>query len=391
MSKRKICIVTGTRAEYGHLYWVIKRIHEDPDLELQLLVTGMHLSYEFGLTVKEIEKDQFPISERVEMLLSSDTETAIATSMGVGMIGFAKAYERLKPDILMVSGDRFELLSAVAAIIPFRIPVAHIAGGETTEGAIDEVIRHALTKMSRVHFTSTDKYSDRVIQMGERPENVFCFGAPGLDNVYNLKLMDREDLSGNLGIPNDEKFGMVTYHPVTLEKDTADYQISELLKALAKRSDIYWVFTLPNADPGGRVIMERIEEFVSAYPGKRKVFTSLGQLRYLSLAKHAELMAGNSSSGIIEAPSFGLPVVNIGDRQAGRIRAQNVIDVEEFREERISDALDKAVSTEFKCSLRGMINPYGEGNSSGKIVDVLKNLSLDDLVKKQFQDVKNTE
>ena len=390
MSKRKICIVTGTRAEYGHLYWVIKRIHEDPDLELQLLVTGMHLSYEFGLTVKEIEKDQFPISERVEMLLSSDTETAIATSMGVGMIGFAKAYERLKPDILMVSGDRFELLSAGAAIIPFRIPVAHIAGGETTEGAIDEVIRHALTKMSRVHFTSTDKYSDRVIQMGERPENVFCFGAPGLDNVYTLELMDREDLSGNLGIPNDEKFGMVTYHPVTLEKDTADYQISELLKALAKRSDIYWVFTLPNADPGGRVIMERIEEFVSAYPGKRKVITSLGQLRYLSLAKHAELMVGNSSSGIIEAPSFGLPVVNIGDRQAGRIRAQNVIDVEEFREERISDALDKAVSTEFKCSLRGMINPYGEGNSSGKIVDVLKNLSLDDLVKKQFQDIKNT-
>ena len=390
MNKRKICVVTGTRAEYGHLYWVIKRIHDDPDLELQLLVTGMHLSHEFGLTVKEIEKDQFPISERVEMLLSSDTETAIAISMGVGMIGFAKAYEKLKPDVLMILGDRFELLSAVSAVIPFRIPVAHIAGGETTEGAIDEVIRHALTKMSRVHFTSTDKYSNRVIQMGERPENVFCFGAPGLDNVHNLKLMSRENLSENLGIPNDEKLGVVTYHPVTLEKDTADYQISELLKALEKRSDVYWIFTLPNADTGGRVIIDRIEEFVSAYPGKRKVFTSLGQLRYLSLAKHAELMAGNSSSGIIEAPSFGLPVVNIGDRQAGRIRAQNVIDVEEFREERILDALDKAVSTEFKCSLRGMINPYGEGNSSGKIVDVLKNLSLDDLVKKQFQDIKNT-
>ena len=350
----------------------------------------MHLSYEFGLTVKEIEKDQFPISERVEMLLSSDTETAIATSMGVGMIGFAKAYERLKPDILMVSGDRFELLSAVAAIIPFRIPVAHIAGGETTEGAIDEVIRHALTKMSRLHFTATDKYSNRVIQMGEKPENVFCFGAPGLDNVCNLKLMEREDLSENLGIPNDKKWGIVTYHSVTLEKGTADYQISELLKALAKRSDVYWIFTLPNADTGGRVIIDRIEEFISAYPEKGKVFASLGQLRYLSLAKHAELMAGNSSSGIIEAPSFGLPVVNIGDRQAGRIRAQNVIDVEEFREERISDALDKAVSTEFKCSLRGMINPYGEGNSSGKIVDVLKNLPLDDLIKKQFQDMKNT-
>ncbi len=269
-------------------------------------------------------------------------------------------------------------------------PFAHIAGGETTEGAIDEVIRHALTKMSRLHFTATDKYSNRVIQMGEKPENVFCFGAPGLDNICNLKLMEREDLSENLGIPNDKKWGTVTYHSVTLEKGTADYQISELLKALAKRSDVYWIFTLPNADTGGRVIIDRIEEFISEYPEKGKVFASLGQLRHLSLAKHAELMVGNSSSGIIEAPSFGLPVVNIGDRQAGRVRAKNVIDVEEFSEVRISGALEKAISIEFKCSLKGMTNSYGEGNSSGKIVDVLKNLPLDDLIKKQFHDLKIT-
>jgi UDP-hydrolysing UDP-N-acetyl-D-glucosamine 2-epimerase len=224
--------------------------------------------------------------------------------------------------------------------------------------------------------------------MGEKPENVFCFGAPGLDNICNLKLMERKDLSENLGILNDKKWGVVTYHSVTLEKDTADCQISELLKALAKRSDIYWIFTLPNADTGGRVIIDRIEEFISTYPEKGKVFTSLGQLRYLSLAKHAELMVGNSSSGIIEAPSFELPVVNIGDRQAGRVRAQNVIDVEMFSEKTISDALEEAISTEFKYSLKGMMNPYGDGNSSGKIVDVIKNLPLDDLIKKQFHDLK---
>jgi GDP/UDP-N,N'-diacetylbacillosamine 2-epimerase (hydrolysing) len=244
--------------------------------------------------------------------------------------------------------------------------------------------------MSCIHFTSTEKYSNRVIQMGEKPENVFCFGAPGLDNIHNLKLMSRENLSESLKIPNNVKLGIVTYHPVTLEKDTAGYQISELLKALTKRSDIYWIFTMPNSDTGGRIIIDRIKDFVSAYPGKGKFFTSLGQLRYLSLTKHAELMVGNSSSGIIEAPSFGLPVVNIGNRQTGRVRAQNVIDVEEFMDERISDALEEALSTEFKGNLKGMTNPYGEGNSSEKIVDVLKNLPLDDLIKKQFQDMKNT-
>jgi len=385
---RKIAVVTGTRAEYGLLYWIIKGIHDAPELELQLIVTGMHLSPEFGLTVKEIEYDGFPIAGRVEMLLSSDTETAIAISMGIGMIGFANVYERIKPDILVVLGDRFEVLSAVSASIPFRIPVAHIHGGESTEGLIDEPIRHAITKMSHIHFTSTDKYRKRVIQMGESPESVFCSGAPGLDNILNLKLMGREELSKDLAIPDNGKFGVVTYHPVTLERNTSEYQMSELLKALGEQPHVYWIFTLPNADTGGRVIIDMIEEFVSINFDKGKALTSLGQLRYLSLLAHADLMVGNSSSGILEAPAFELPVVNIGDRQLGRIRAQNVIDVSECRKENILDALDTAASTVFKNSLRGMKNPYGEGHSSERIVCRVKEISLDKtLIKKRFYDI----
>ncbi|MBT6228346.1 MAG: UDP-N-acetylglucosamine 2-epimerase (hydrolyzing), partial [Candidatus Scalindua sp.] len=317
---RKIAVVTGTRAEYGLLYWIIKDIHEDADLELQLIVTGMHLSPEFGLTVKEIERDGFPIAERVEMLLSSDTETAIATSMGLGMIGFAKAYERLRPDVLLVLGDRYEMMSAVTASVPFRIPVAHIHGGESTEGLIDEPIRHAVTKMSHLHFTSTERYKKRVMQMGEFPETVFCLGAPGLDNIYKLDLLNRQKLSRELNIPQTGKIGIVTYHPVTLEKSTSEYQCVELLKGLKAFPDIYWIFTMSNADTGGRIIIEKIEAFLDENPERGKAFTSLGTLRYLSLLKNSNVMVGNSSSGLIEAPSFELPVVNIGDRQRGRER-----------------------------------------------------------------------
>src|SRR3972149_962186 len=259
---RRIAIVTGARAEYGLLYWIIKGIHDDSQLELQLIVTGMHLSTEFGLTVREIEKDGFPIAERVEMILSSDTETAIATSMGLGMIGFAKAYERLKPDILVVLGDRFEILSAVAAAVPFRIPIAHIHGGEATEGAIDDSFRHAITKLSYLHFPATEQYRKRIIQMGENPENVFCFGSPGLDNIYKLSLLDHEKLYKELEIVSDKKIGLLTYHPVTLEKDTAESQMSEIFKALWEFKDIYWIFTLPNADTGGRIIIRMINEFI---------------------------------------------------------------------------------------------------------------------------------
>jgi len=386
--KRKICVVTGTRAEYGLLYWIIKGIHDDPELELQLIVTGMHLSPEFGLTVREIEKDGFPVTERVDMLLSSDTESAIATSMGLGMIGFAKAYERLTPDILVVLGDRFEILTAVAAAVPFRIPVAHIHGGESTEGAMDELFRHAITKMSHIHFPATKEYAKRIIQMGENPDNVFCFGSPCLDNIYKLNLMGKRELCSVLNIPEDKNLGIVTYHPVTLQKNRADIEISELLEALKDFQDIFWIITLPNADTGGRVIIEMIENFVRKNSEKVKSFASLGQSRYLSLLKHSVVMAGNSSSGLIEAPSFGLPVVNIGDRQHGRIRAENVIDVPECIKKPIGDAIKKAVSKEFRGILKGMRNPYGDGPVSEQILDKLKTLPADkDSVKKRFFEI----
>lgn len=385
---RKIAIVTGTRAEYGLLYWIIKGIHEDPDLELQLIVTGMHLSSEFGLTVDVIEQDGFTIAERVEMLLSSDTETAIATSMGLGMIGFAKAFERLKPDILVVLGDRFEILSAVCATIPFRIPVAHIHGGESTEGLIDEPIRHAITKMSHIHFASTERYKKRIIQMGESPEMVFCFGAPGLDNIYKLDLMNRQTLSRELNIPQTGKIGIVTYHPVTLEKNTSEDQSIELLKGLKAFPEIYWIFTMPNADTGGRIIIKKIEIFLDENPDRGKAFTSLGQLRYLSLLKNSDVMVGNSSSGLMEAPSFELPAINIGDRQRGRVRSKNLIDVQECNEEPITDAIRNATSNVFRESLKGMENPHGSGDSSEKIVNRLKLLTLDEnLIKKRFYDI----
>lgn len=385
---RKIAVITGTRAEYGLLFWIINGIHEDPQLELQLIVTGMHLSPEFGLTVKEIEKDGFPIAEKVEMLLSSDTETSIAISMGLGMIGFSKAYERLRPNILVVLGDRFELFAAVGAAIPFRIPVAHISGGETTVGVIDEAIRHSITKMSHVHFVSTEKYKKRVIQMGESPNNIFCVGAPALDNIYKLNLLNREELWCKLDLPQNKKIGVVTYHPVTLEKDTCIIQISELLMALEGFLDVFWVFTAANADTEGRVIMRKIDEFVKKNPEKNKIFISLGQLKYLSLLKHTSVMVGNSSSGIVEAASFELPVVNIGERQEGRIRTKNIIDVPKCDRKAIEHGIEKALSKEFRNSLQGMQSPYGDGSASERIIKELKEISLcENLLKKKFYDI----
>lgn len=382
---RKIAVVTGTRAEYGLLYWIIKGIHEDPDLELQLIVTGMHLSFEFGLTVKEIEKDGFPIAERVEMLLSSDTENAIATSMGLGVIGFAKAYERLNPDIIVVLGDRFEIFSAVTVAVPFKIPVVHLHGGEITEGSMDELFRHAITKMSFLHFPAIPLYANRIIQMGEHPEKVYCFGAPGLDAVHKLTLMSKIKLYKALEIPLNKKVGVITFHPATLEKNTATSQFSSLLNIVKNNfDDIYWIFTLPNADTGSRVLIKMVNEFMKNNPAKGKAFASLGQMKYLSVLRHAVVMVGNSSSGIIEAPSFELPVVNIGYRQKGRERAVNVIDVDVVTERWLKVAIEKALSKKFRDSLKGLKNPYGEGNASEKIVAVLKTISLTDDATKRF-------
>lgn len=385
--KRKICVITGSRAEYGLLFWIIKGIHEDPELELQLVVTGMHLSPEFGLTVGEIEKDGFPIAERVEMLLSSDTESAIAASMGLGMIGFAKAYERLMPDVLVVLGDRFEIFSAIAAAVPFKIPVAHIHGGEITEGAIDELFRHSITKMSHLHFTATELSAQRVRQMGEPSENVFCFGSPAIDNVFSLDLMSREQLCRELGIPFGRKIGVVTYHPVTLANETPEVQMSELLKAIESISGIYWIFTMPNADSGGRIIIKMLNDFITRNSEKGKAFISLGQVKYLSLLKYACLMVGNSSSGLIEAPSFALPVVNIGNRQDGRIKGKNVIDVPDCKHYMIVDAVNKALTEDFMKAIKNSKNPYGTGNASFKIVETLKAIDLNSIIKKRFQDM----
>ena len=372
----KICVVTGTRAEYGLLYWVIKTIHQDSSCDLQLVVTGSHLSPEFGMTVKEIEEDGFPVAERIEVLLSSDTETAVATSMGLALMGLAKAYERLEPDVLVVVGDRFEIFAAVAAAVPFRIPIAHIHGGESTEGAMDELFRHAITKMSHIHFPAAEGYARRIRQMGERPDAVRCVGALVSDNVRNLELLDKGAMADELEIPADRPWGLLTYHPVTLEPGSAEEEVREVLEALKRVPGIFWILTAPNADVEGRTILRRLESFASDHSGAARLFHSLGRLRYLSLLKWAGLMVGNSSSGIIEAPFFRLPVVNIGNRQKGRIRAGNVIDVVSCEAGEIERGIQQAMSAAFTDGLEGLENPYGGENVAQSIVDFLKAADL---------------
>lgn len=390
MKKRRIAVITGSRAEYGLLYWLIRGIRQDPSLELALLVTGSHLSAEFGMTAKQIKKDGFRIAAKVPVGLSSDRPEAIAASIGKGISGFAGVFAKIKPDIAVVLGDRYEIFAAAAAAVPLRIPVAHIHGGEKTQGVFDEQFRHAITKMSHIHFPAAKEYADRIIRMGEQPKNVFCFGAPGLDNLDGLRLLNGKDTLKALGVPEGRKYGIVTFHPVTLEKGGSIRQVSELLSALAARKDIFWVFTSPNADTEHRAVAAKIKEFVKKHTGGSVMHTSLGQVRYLSALKHASVMAGNSSSGLIEAPSFGLPVVNIGDRQDGRIRARNVIDVpgrDKGLAAAISRALSGALSSGFRGSLKGMKNPYGPKGASRKILSVLKKIKLGgELLKKEFYD-----
>lgn len=385
MKRRRIAVVTGSRADYGLLYWIIKGIKENKRLELKLLVTGSHLMKRFGETARTIREDGFPVAAKVDISVASDNEVSVAGSIARGVSGFAKVYSKLRPDIIVVLGDRFEILASVTAALPFRIPVAHIHGGESTEGVMDEAIRHAITKMSHIHFASTREYADRIAQMGEDPKNVFSFGAPGLDNIKRLKPIGRERILSELGLPRDKKIGVVTYHPVTLEKDTAGAQISDLLKAISSFPDIFWVFTFPNMDTGASTIIRKIRSFVRSNPGRAKVFISLGQLRYLSLLKAASVMAGNSSSGLIEAPSFGLPVVNIGDRQRGRIRGSNVIDVAVCGKKGIVSAIKKALRPAFRGLARRSPNPYGHGDASAKIVAKLGSVKLgEQLLKKRF-------
>ena len=379
---RKIAVVTVARSDFGILRPLLEKIEKDADLSLQLMAAGMHLSEDHGMTITEIEEAGFTVSDRIDMSLSMDSPEGIARSIGTGTIRFAESFGKAVPDILIILGDRFEVLAAATAALPFGIPTAHIHGGESTEGLIDEAIRHSITKMSHLHFTSTRVYGERVIQMGEEPWRVMVCGAPGLDNLSNFIPLDRSELEGLLGIPLEPAPLLVTYHPVTLEYGDTEDQIAQLLEGLDEIG-MPVVFTYPNADTYGRRISRAINDYTKSHQNSCAL-PNLGTRAYFSLMSHACAMVGNSSSGIIEAASFQLPVVNIGNRQRGRIRGRNVID-SGYRKEDIVAAVRKAVDNQFRSSLEGMENPYGDGKASGRIVQVLKEVKLDqDLLLKRF-------
>ncbi len=380
---KRIGVVTVSRSDYGHLRPVLEALRRAPDLELLLLVAGMHLASEFGLTVRDIEADGFPISARVEMLGGGDTPEAVAAATGRGVAGFGEAFARLRPDVVVVLGDRFEMLAAAVAALPFALPVAHIHGGEVSEGAMDNQIRHAITKLAHLHFASAEPHARRIAAMGEEPWRIHTVGAPGLDRLATTEPLPRAALARELGLPEAGPWLLVTFHPVTLEyRDTAAH-IDELLAALEK-TDGFIVITYPNADTAGRLIIERIEEFAGRHPRRCRLAKSLGERLYLSLLRHADLMIGNSSSGLIEAPSFGLPVVNVGSRQRGRLRGTNVIDVEPSRED-ILRGIEAAQATAFRARARAAANPYGDGQAAPRIVEILRSVPIDvRLVQKRF-------
>jgi len=382
---RKICVITGTRAEYGLMRWVMQGIRDDSELTLQVIATGMHLSPEFGLTFREIEKDGFQIDRKVEMLTSSDTSVGIAKSMGLGLISFADALNELKPDLIVVLGDRFEIFAAVSAALVARIPVAHLHGGETTEGAFDEALRHSITKMAHLHFVAAQEYRQRVIQLGEQPDRVFLVGGLGIDNIKRLKLLDRAELEASLDFKLGHKNLLITFHPVTLENSTATEQMAELLEVLAGLADTQLIFTMPNADNDGRALIKMVQQFVAQHSNAR-AFPSLGQLRYLSCIAQVDGVVGNSSSGLAEVPSFKKGTVNIGDRQRGRLQAASVINCEPTLKG-IQAALKKLYTEDFQANLSEVQNPYGEGGASEKVVQTIKYCAIEGIAKKSFYDL----
>ncbi len=386
MNKRKICVITGTRAEYGLMYWLLKAIQEDEELELQLVVTGMHLSPEFGMTYQNIEEQGFRIDRKVEVLMSSDTSVGVSKSMGLTMISFSEVFEQLKPDICVVLGDRYEIFSAASAAMISRIPIAHLHGGETTEGAFDEALRHSITKMSHLHFVATKEYAKRVIQLGENPDNVFNLGSPGIDNIFNLDLLNKEDFEKSIDFKLGEKNFLITFHPVTLENNTSERQFQKLLDALSSFEDAKLIFTMPNSDTDGRIIIKMINDYVSKNKEKAVAFQSLGQLRYLSALQHIDAVIGNSSSGLAEAPSFKVATINIGDRQKGRLKANSVLDCLPEKKE-IIDMINYSYSETFQNILKKVVNPYGEAGASEKIKDVLKKSNLENILLKHFYDL----
>lgn len=382
--KKTICVVTATRAEYGLLKPLIFKLKEDKDINLKVVVTGMHLSPEFGFTYKEIMNDNIEIDERIEILMSSDTNVGVCKSMAMAIISFSEYFNRIKPDMLVILGDRYEMFSIASVATVLNIPIAHLHGGEITEGLYDDAFRHSITKMSYIHFTSCEEYRKRVIQLGEKPDRVFNVGAIGLDIIKNIKLLSLNELEESIDFKLDKKFGIVTFHPVTLENGTAEKQCNELLRALDNFNNMKFIITKANSDTDGRIINKLIEEYASRNKERILVVSSLGQLRYLSAMKYSSVIIGNSSSGIIETPSFKVPTVNIGSRQKGRIKARSVIDCEVKKDEIIL-AINKALDLKFLQSIKDIENPYGDGESSEKIIVNLKkciNSRID--LKKEF-------
>ena len=369
---KKICVITGTRAEYGLMSRLMQIIKEDHNFQLQIIATNMHLSVEYGETYKEIEADGFVINKKVPILSAADTINATVKSVGKGLIGFADAYEELRPDMILVLGDRYEILAAVSAALFYKIPVIHLYGGEITEGAYDDAIRHAVTKMSHLHFTSTEEYRQRVIQMGEDPETVFYVGALGCDNIRQIPLMNKEEVEKSLNFILDRNTILVTYHPVTLENNSSEAQFKELLSAIDQFSNIRLIFTMPNSDTYNKIIIKLIKDYTSINPNKAIYFKSLGTKRYLSVLQFIGAVVGNSSSGIIEVPSFHIPTLNIGDRQKGRIAAESVLHCLPKKGD-ILEKLKIITKPNYIDMLKEVVNPYAKLNTAQEIVEIIKN------------------
>lgn len=380
---KNICIITGSRAEYGLLRWVMQGIKDAPELTLQVIATGMHLLPEFGMTIQEIRADGFEPDETIEILLSSDTPAAICKSMGLAMIGYGEALQRLKPDMVLLLGDRFETFCMAATAQVCRVPLAHIHGGEITEGAIDEAFRHSITKMSHLHFASCEEYRQRIIQLGEARDRVFSVGALGVENIRRVPLMERSELAESVGFSLERPYFLVTFHPVTLEKSTSEGQFQALLDALDAFPEYNVIFTKANADTDGRIINRLIDDYAEKRPESCLAATSLGAHRYLSAMKYASAVIGNSSSGIIEAPSFKIPTVNMGDRQKGRVRSESVVDCEPIAITIVS-SIRKAISAEFQDVLKVVKNPYEQADTAARIVEKITLFCPAELMKKSF-------
>ena len=385
--RRKICFFTGSRAEFGIMHELMHRVDDDENCQLQMIATNMHLSPEFGLTYKEIEADGLAIDKKVEMLLSSDTSNGIVKSMGLGMIGFADALEDLQPDLAVILGDRYEMLAAAAACLIYKVPIAHLGGGDITEGAYDDAIRHSISKMSSLHFTSTEKNRHRLIQMGEQPERVFWVGGLGLEEILNTPTLTLGELEQSIDFNLGTKFLVITFHPVTMEDNTAEGQCRDLLKALEEVNSAYkLLFTLPNSDTDGRIIISLINEFVSKNKERRYSIQSLGKKRYFSALKYASAVVGNSSSGLVEAPSFHIPTLNIGNRQQGRSHGDSVIDVAANYKE-IKKGINILLSDDFRKKTQKTLNPYEKVGTLDAIFKTISTCPLENLSKKRFYNI----